>query len=42
MEMTLVKVSSMANVRKSSAAIFSCFLWEIKEERLRKREIRMV
>jgi hypothetical protein len=42
MEMTLVKVSSMAHVRKSSAAIFSSFLWEIKEERLRKREIRMV
>jgi hypothetical protein len=42
MELTLVKVSSMANVRKSSAAIFSCFLWEIREERLRKRERRMV
>jgi hypothetical protein len=41
MELTLVKVASMANVRKSSAAIFSCFLWEIKEERLRKRERRM-
>jgi hypothetical protein len=41
MELTLVKVASMENVRKSSAAIFSCFLWEIKEKRLR-REIRMV
>jgi len=40
MELTLVKVSSMANVRKSSAAMFSCFLWEIKEERLSKRERR--
>jgi hypothetical protein len=28
MDLTLVKVSSMANVRKSSAAIFSCFLWK--------------
>jgi hypothetical protein len=32
----------MANARKSSAAIFSCFLWEIEEEGLRKRERRMV
>jgi hypothetical protein len=42
MELNLLKVSSMANARKSSAAIFSCFLWEIKEERSRKREKRMV
>jgi hypothetical protein len=42
MELTLVKVPSMANVRKSSAAMFSCFLWEIKEERLSKRERRRV
>jgi hypothetical protein len=39
MELTLVKVSSMANVRKSSAAIFSCFLWEIKEVFDEKREV---
>jgi hypothetical protein len=42
MELTLVKVSSMVNVRRSSTAIFSCFLWEIKEERSSKREIKMV
>jgi hypothetical protein len=41
MELTLVKVSSMANVKRNSAAIFSCFLWEIKEEILatRKRNV---
>jgi hypothetical protein len=39
MELTLVKVSCMANVRKSSAAIFSCFLWEIKEVFDEKREV---
>jgi hypothetical protein len=41
MELTLVKVSSMANVRRSSAAIFSFFIIiivEIKEEILSTRE----
>jgi hypothetical protein len=43
MELTLVKVSSMANVRRSSAAIFSFFIIivEIKEEILSTRETSM-